>query len=119
MDLNKRVAEHLAIDKSIVDQVIHDYWKTLKSYTYEPHKILGGVVIGSVLRLKVRYKQVKRYAYQYANSEFYNYRNLSKYYHQICFNIEHASRKTPNQIAETKRLNTYYENLFNNGDTKE
>lgn len=118
MDLNKRVAEHLSIDKSIVDQVIHDYWKTLKSYTYEPHKILGGVVIGSVLRLRVRYKQVKRYAYQYANSEFYNYRNLSRYYHQICFNIEQSCRKTTKQIEETKRLNNYYENLFSNGDTE-
>lgn len=119
MDINKRVAEKLNIPEHIVNQVIHDYWKTVKAYTYEPHKILGGIVMGSVLKLRVRYKQVKRYAYQYAVSEFHHYRNLSKYYHQICSNIEESTRKTPNQIAETKRLNSYYENLFNNGDIKE
>lgn len=119
MEINKRVAERLGIPEDIVNQVIHDYWKTLKSYTYEPHRILGGVVIGNIFKLRVRYKQVKRYAYQYAVSDFFNYRNLSRYYHQICSNIEESARKTPKQIAETKRLNNYYENLFNNGDTKE
>lgn len=110
-DLLKRVSERSNIPLEIVKQVEHDLWRDVKKYTYNPHEMLGSIILGNVLRITVRYKMVKRLSYQYAISEFPKFRKLAAYYKFLCEQIEPAKFRHKHSNQHIK-LDEYYRNKF-------
>lgn len=110
-DIIKKVSERTGIPIEIVKKVEHDLWRDVKKYTYQPHEMLGSIILGKVLKIVVRYKMVKRLSYQYAISEYPKYRKLAAYYKLICERLEPAKFRHGRSNQHIK-LDAYYRNKF-------
>jgi hypothetical protein len=107
----KQVAEELGVDAGMVDQIISDYWKEIKRYTYVPHEMEAGVHINKALVLHVRYAMVKRMSYLYAQSPYARKRNLGKYYEELA-RIQEDKRYRSKASVKPGRLENLYNQLF-------
>ena len=110
-DIIKRVSERTGVSVEIIKQIEHDLWRDVKRYTYNPHEMLGSIILGNVLRIVVRYKMVKRLSYQYAISEYPKFRQLAAYYKVLCESIERCKFRHKNSNQHIK-LDEYYRNKF-------
>jgi hypothetical protein len=118
MEITKILAQEFNLSEEIIKLVIKDYWKEVKRYCYRPHEIKAGLVLGRIFKLNVRYKQVKRYSFEYERSEYPKYRMLAEYYKEICRVQEKYVMNTPKRQAEVQRLNEYYLKLFSDGNNE-
>jgi len=118
MKITEILAQEFNLPIEVVNLIIRDYWKEVKKYCYKPHEIKGGLVLGRIFMLKVRYKQVKRYSFEYERSEYPRYRLLAEYYKEICRVQEKYVMNTPKRQAEVQRLNEYYLKLFSHGNNE-
>lgn len=110
-DIIKKVHERTGVSKDIIKQIEHDLWRDVKKYTYQPHEMLGSIILGNVLKITVRYKMVKRLSFQYAISEYPKYRQLAAYYKVICEVLERTKFRHKNSNQHLK-LEEYYSNKF-------